>query len=148
MTEASTMSGLDLGFTHVALVCSDADRTIDFYRRFADLQVVHDRRDDGRRVFWLSDLRRPFAIVFLESADDAEPPLGPFGHLGVCLASREEVDRRIALARAEGIEISGPTDSGPPVGYWAFLRDPDGHCLELSFGQEIQLHVTRAGDCP
>jgi hypothetical protein len=25
------------------------------------------------------------------------------------------------------------------VGTWAFLRDPDGHTLELSFGQEIGL---------
>jgi hypothetical protein len=27
------------------------------------------------------------------------------------------------------------------VGYWAFLRDPDGHTLEVAFGQEVALVV-------
>jgi hypothetical protein len=38
----------------------------------------------------------------------------------------------------------GPTDSGYPVGYWALLSDPDGHTLELSYGQEVGLTVERA----
>lgn len=133
----------DIGFTHIALICSDADKTIDFYRRYGDFSVIHDRNDNGRRVFWLSDLRRGFAIVFLESTK-LEEPLGPFGHLGVCLSSRALVDERLDQARSEGIAIEGPFDSGPPVGYWAFIKDPDGHTLELSFGQEIQLHVDKA----
>jgi lactoylglutathione lyase len=33
------------------------------------------------------------------------------------------------------------TDFGPPVGYWAFIADPDGNTLELSFGQEVGLTV-------
>ena len=32
--------------------------------------------------------------------------------------------------------------AGPPVGYWAFLRDPDGHTLEVSFGQQVGLTVS------
>jgi hypothetical protein len=32
---------------------------------------------------------------------------------------------------------------GPPVGYWAFLRDPDGHTLEISFGQEVGVTVEK-----
>jgi|GEM_PF-5971428 catechol 2,3-dioxygenase-like lactoylglutathione lyase family enzyme len=44
MTESTS----DLGFTHVALVCTDAERTIDFYQRYAGLSLVHDRTDrDG-----------------------------------------------------------------------------------------------------
>ncbi|WP_426267889.1 VOC family protein [Sphingomonas sp. LHG3443-2] len=133
----------DLGLTHIALICTDAERTIAFYRRYADMHVVHDRSDFGRRAFWLSDLTRPFAIVFLER-QQAESPLGPFGHIGVCLASRELVDQRLAMARMEGLRTSDPTGSGPPVGYWAFIQDPDGHTLELSFGQQVQLHIEAA----
>lgn len=128
----------DIGFTHIALTCRDAARTIGFYQRFAGLHLIHDRHEpDGPRVFWLSDLRRPFAIVFLETATP-ETPLGPFGHLGVCLESRAEVDARVAAAREQGFTVEGPTDSGPPVGYWAFIRDPDGHTLEISHGQSIE----------
>ncbi|MBA4047946.1 MAG: bleomycin resistance protein [Sphingomonas sp.] len=132
----------DEGFTHIALVCANADKTIEFYRRFADFTVIHDRRDSSGRVFWLSDLKRAFAIVFIEQAE-AESPLGPLGHLGVCVKSRDEVDLRARTARTLGYDVSGPQDDGPPVGYWAFIADPDGHTLEISFGQEIQQHVER-----
>jgi hypothetical protein len=35
-------------------------------------------------------------------------------------------------ARAERRLKSGPTDSGYPVGYWAYIADPDGDNLEVS----------------
>src|SRR6266581_1223949 len=41
----------------------------------------------------------------------------------------------------EGRLVREPEDSGPPVGYWAFLRDPDGHTLEIAYGQELGLAV-------
>lgn len=132
--------GTDIGFTHIALVCTDADKTIDFYTRFAGMKLIHDRTDGGTRVFWLSDLRRAFAVVFLE-AKQGEEPLGPFGHLGVCVESRARVDELVALAGTEGRAFSGPTDTGPPVGYWAFIQDPDGHTLEVSYGQSVEFAV-------
>ena len=49
-----------------------------------------------------------------------------------------------AIAADEDVLIGGPDDAGPPVGYWAFLRDPDGHTLELSYGQEVGLTVDDA----
>ncbi|MFQ5417474.1 MAG: VOC family protein, partial [Myxococcota bacterium] len=55
------------------------------------------------------------------------------------------IDRLCSEARQEGCIIAGPVDSGPPVGYWAFLRDPDGHTLEISFGQEVGAIVDRSG---
>ena len=38
----------------------------------------------------------------------------------------------------------GPFDDGPPVGYWAYVVDPDGHNLEISYGQEVGLAVDTA----
>jgi catechol 2,3-dioxygenase-like lactoylglutathione lyase family enzyme len=58
-------------------------------------------------------------------------------------ASRDSLEQLCDQARAAGVLLSGPQDSGYPVGYWAFLRDPDGHTLELSFGQEIGLTVEK-----
>lgn len=135
----------DLGLTHIALTCTDLDKTIAFYAEYADMKVVHDRQSGGVRVAWLSDQTRPFVIVFMQAAE-VERPLGPFAHLGVGLKSREEVDARVAKARAAGIAVDGPTDSGPPVGYWVFLRDPDGHTLELAFGQEVEFTVKSAAE--
>lgn len=133
----------DIGLTHVALPCADLARTIAFYKKYADMDVVHERDSGGSRVAWLSDKTRPFVIVFLET-QNIPHPLAPFSHLGIGLSSREAVDERITWARAEGVEVEGPYDSGPPVGYWVFLRDPDGHTLELTFGQEVHLAVQMA----
>ena len=136
----------DRGLTHVALLVRDPEASIAFYARYARMQVVHRRRDEasGRQVLWLSDLTRPFVIVLIQ-AERVEGRLDGFAHLGVGCESRAEVDRLCALAREEGRLGMGPLDSGYPVGYWAFLHDPDGHNLEISYGQEVGFTVAEAG---
>lgn len=133
----------DLGLTHIALQVSDLDRSLDFYARYAGMSVVHQRTDAqvGSRVAWITDHTRPFVIVLMETTP-VTTVLAAFAHLGVGCESRAEVDRLCAQARAEGVLLEGPNDFGYPVGYWAFLRDPDGHTLEISHGQEIGLTVT------
>ncbi len=126
----------DVGLTHVALPVTDLDAAIDFYAKYAGMQTVHRRPG----VVWISDRTRPFVIVLMETPE-VDHPLLPFAHLGVACDSREEVDRLCELARSEERLIDGPMDYGDPVGYWAFLRDPDGHTLEISFGQEVGLAV-------
>ena len=130
----------DVGFTHVALESGDLDASIAFYATFAGMQVVHRREG----VVWLSDKTRPFVIVLVR-VETVEHPLLPFAHLGVACATREEVDRLSEQARDEDLLIAGPLDYGPPVGYWAFIRDPDGHTLEVSHGQDVGLTVDQAG---
>jgi catechol 2,3-dioxygenase-like lactoylglutathione lyase family enzyme len=130
----------DVGLTHVALPVHDLDASIDFYARYAQMQVVHRREG----VVWLSDRTRPFVIVLMQGGE-VEHPLRPAAHLGVGCASRAEVDRLCALARDERRLVGGPEDYGPPVGYWAFLSDPDGHTLEISHGQDVGL-VVEGGD--
>lgn len=133
----------DVGLTHVALPVNDLDASIAFYERWAKLAVVHRRPE----VAWLSDGARPFVIVLIE-ASEVRHPLLPVAHLGIACASRAEIDRICERARAEGVLIEGPKDYGPPVGYWAFLRDPDGHTLEVSHGQEVAAAVREAGREP
>ena len=62
---------------------------------------------------------------------------GDFSHLGFALESREAVDAAEAKARAGGY-LMWPTREEPyPVGYYCGLRDPDGNCVELSYGQPL-----------
>ena len=129
----------DVGFTHVALPVKDLDASIGFYSRYAGMKVVHHRPE----VVWLSDGTRPFVLVLIESTS-VKHPLRPFSHLGVACCTRDDVDRLCQQARAEDILLAGPKDDGPPVGYWAFFRDPDGHTLEISHGQEVALTVDEA----
>jgi catechol 2,3-dioxygenase-like lactoylglutathione lyase family enzyme len=135
---------VDLGLTHIALPVADVERSIAFYAAYAGMEVIHRRVDatTGMSVVWLSDYTRPFAIVLIQQAI-VQPLLTPLAHLGVGCKSREAVDVLCNLARQEGCLLQDPQDSGYPVGYWAFLRDPDGHTLELSYGQEIGLTVEK-----
>ncbi|WP_088889239.1 VOC family protein [Leptolyngbya ohadii] len=133
---------IDIGLTHIALPVANVERSIGFYATYANMQVIHRRVDaeSGIPVVWLSDRTRPFVIVLIQQKE-INPALTPLAHLGVGCSSRETVDRLCAQARQAGVLIDEPRDSGYPIGYWAFLRDPDGHTLELSYGQEIGLTV-------
>lgn len=133
---------IDIGLTHIALPVSNIEQSIEFYATYAQMQVVHRRIDaeTGVAVAWLTDFTRPFAIVLIET-ESVHPILYPLAHLGIGCKSREAVKALCDQARLAGVLVNEPKDSGYPVGYWAFLRDPDGHTLELSYGQEIGLIV-------
>jgi lactoylglutathione lyase len=132
----------DLGLTHIALAVHSLEESAAFYGTYASMHVVHRRHG----VLWLADGTRPFAVVLLEGG--AARPLLPPAHLGVGVASREEVDRLCELARRNHCLLREPEDSGPPVGYWALLRDPDGHTLEIAHGQDVGLAVAAAAAPP
>jgi catechol 2,3-dioxygenase-like lactoylglutathione lyase family enzyme len=140
----------DIGLTHVALSVSDSERSAAFYTRYADMRIAHRRpaHHGSGDVLWLTDGTRPFVIVLIP-ADLVE---GRFGgnstHLGVGVGSREEVDTRLTSATKEGLETFGPIDAGPPVGYFGTIDDPDGHTLELSYGQEVAVILERPAPSP
>ncbi len=136
---------IDIGLTHIALPVTDIERSIRFYSTYAGMQVLHRRIDaeTGVDVAWISDRTRPFVVVLIQT-ELVHPILSPLAHLGVGCKSRESMDALCERARQEGILIKEQQDSGYPVGYWAFLQDPDGHTLELSYGQEIGLVVEKS----
>lgn len=129
----------DIGLTHIALPVSSLEASIAFYGKFANMRVVHSRP----RVVWLSDQTRPFVMVLFEMKEKIVPLSAP-AHLGVGVASRQELEKLCHIAQLDGCLADGPQDSGPPVGYWAELHDPDGHVLELAFGQQVGLAVESA----
>ena len=85
------MQTVDVGFTHVAFTVRCLASSIDFYTRYTAMTVIHQREPglpSARKVAWLSDRPRPFALVLVQSDDPADTPLGPFGHLGVACATQ------------------------------------------------------------
>jgi catechol 2,3-dioxygenase-like lactoylglutathione lyase family enzyme len=132
----------DVGLTHIALPVKNLERSLAFYSKYGRMGVVHRRKDSstGTEVVWISDRTRPFVVVLIE-VDKVDSVLLPLAHLGIGCESRDEVNRLCQQARDEGILIEGPLDAGYPVGYFALLSDPDGHTLELAYGQEVGLAV-------
>ncbi len=129
----------DLGFSHIALPVRDVAASIDFYAAFGGLKPV--LRAEGKA--WIGDGRRTFVAVLIEM-DVVPTVLAPPAHLGVACASREEFDSLVERARAQGLLIGEPVAEGDEVGIYAFLRDPDGHTLEISWGQSVEQVVRDA----
>ena len=132
-----------VGLTHVALEVTDLGRSIEFYVRYAKMEVVHRRAQTTNpemEIAWLSDRTRPFVVVLME-ANLVDRPLGPFAHLGVACSTRAELEKQCALASAEGRLREPLRETGGPAGCLAMLSDPDGHTLELSYGQEVGIAV-------
>lgn len=134
------MEHIDVGFTHVAFMVKDLDKSVNFYQRYTAMKVIHHREPnlpDARKVAWLSDRTRPFALVLVQADNNLDTPLGHFGHLGVACATKAEIDHKTEMARVEGVLRREPEQLGDPVGYFVFFADPDGNTLELSYGQRV-----------
>ncbi|MBN2329814.1 MAG: VOC family protein [Candidatus Omnitrophica bacterium] len=125
--------------THIALRVKNIEAAVEFYKKYAELEVVAQRQDNKTRVAWLgnSDVKENFVIVLLEM------PYSPtdqpsYDHFGLSLPSRKDVDRLAEIARREGVLDFGPKDMGPVAMYLCLVRDPDGNAIEFSCGQEVE----------
>lgn len=126
------------GLTHLALRCRDTTATARFYEAVCGMSIVHERAGDGMPVYWVSarPLGLDFVLVLLNGGEDGPAPR--MDHLGFTVQSREEVDNVADKARELGILQFEPQDSGPPVGFWTIIRDPDGNWVEFSVEQDIR----------
>jgi catechol 2,3-dioxygenase-like lactoylglutathione lyase family enzyme len=125
-------------WTHITINCSDIDASVDFYTSLCGLSIVRDRRLEGRHNVWLGPATSPsedpvFVLVIVQ--DEVKSRLD---HFGFQCDSREEVDRIAELAREQDILVEPPVDVGGVVGYFAMVRDPDGHIVEFTFGQPLK----------
>jgi catechol 2,3-dioxygenase-like lactoylglutathione lyase family enzyme len=125
-------------WTHITINTGDLDRSVDFYTSICGLTIVRDRRLEGRHNVWLGPQTAPgedpiFVLVIVQ--DEVRALLD---HFGFQCDTREEVDRIASLAREQNILVEEPTDVGGVVGYFAMVRDPDGHLVEFTHGQPLK----------
>jgi lactoylglutathione lyase len=131
----------------MSLSVRDLDASISFYEKYAAMAVVAPMRP-RRRALRLGHRPHPplLSSYLVEGTGQPDPPLGPFGYLGVACKSRDEIDRACAEARRQGRPTRAPTDLGEPIGYVTRIADPDGNSLEPSFGYEVGLAVGRPAE--
>jgi lactoylglutathione lyase len=125
-------------WTHITITVTNLERSIEFYKSFCGLSVLRDRRLEGGGTVWLGPEPPPGEDpAFLLVVGQGEVTC-PMDHLGFQCDSRDEVDQIAERATRLGILDIPPTDKGGSVGYFAMLRDPDGHLVEFTHGQPIR----------
>ena len=125
-------------WTHITINVSDIDRSVDFYTSVCGLQIVRDRRKEGRHNVWLGPspvAGEDPAFVLVMVQDEVKARLD---HFGFQCDSRDEVDQIADFARRHDILVEPPTDIGGVVGYFTTITDPDGHLIEFTFGQPLK----------
>lgn len=124
-------------FTHVCIPVRDLNDSIAFYEQWGQLKMI-DRvpSTTGADVARFTDEAESLILVLAETPDLRFRMAGR-AHIGLECSSKEQVDDAAQQARAHGVLVGGPVESPPPVGYHAFFVDPDGHQLELAYGQDV-----------
>jgi glyoxylase I family protein len=130
------------GIDHLDLVASDAERSLNFYRRLLrplgyvrEGVIVGER---GERVTYLNRVTGGGSVSIRQAQSDAHPaPYDRYAvgvhHVAFMAPSRAMVDERAGWLAEQGAAIeSGPREYHYSPGYYAvFFYDPDQIKLEL-----------------
>jgi lactoylglutathione lyase len=131
-------------WTHIALPCTDMDRTIEWYETYTPLELLDRREDTDGQGAWLGHPDqgdKPFVLVlvsfFRDQDKGPQPIMTPFAHIGIEMPSKEMVDEIAARGEQAGCLSWPPTQMPDPIGYICALTDPDGNVVEFSFDQGV-----------
>lgn len=125
--------------THIALHVVDLDACIDFYQRYCQMHICHEREKDGKRIVWICEAgkEKEFIIVLMPKGNLTQQADNDYTHFGFALESKEAVDQIAAMAKEEGC-LTWPCIEEPyPVGYYCGVKDPNGTVIEFSYGQPL-----------
>jgi glyoxylase I family protein len=127
------------GLHHVTLICRDADRAAEFYRDLLGLRLVEstvNEDDRGARhlLFGDDDGRAGTLVTCLEYPDLDEGTVGRGSthHFALGVESEEELAAWRDYLRGRGIPCTDVMQRAHTKSI--YLRDPDGHILELATG--------------
>jgi len=122
------------GVHHVTLIARDLGRTTAFWRDLLGLALVREGANDddpGVRHFWFGDADGVL-VSFLEypAMSDGVVGAGSTHHLALGVDAAGEVDAWREYLTAHGVPCSEVFERGGLRSI--YLRDPDGHILEIT----------------
>ena len=125
------------GLHHLTLITRDLERTTGFYRDVLGLALVDEATNDDdpdARHFWFGDAAGAAGtlISFLEypQLPDGTVGIGSTHHLALAVESKEELTAWRDYLRGRDIQTTEVMARGRFSSL--YLRDPDGHILELA----------------
>jgi glyoxylase I family protein len=125
------------GLHHVTLISRDLEKTTAFYRDLLGLGLVQqgvNEDDDTARHFWFGDADGSAGtlVSFMEYPQMPDGTAGPgMGHhFALAVDSADELDGWHDYLQAQGVQTTDVYQRGRFRSL--YLRDPDGHILELA----------------
>ena len=121
------------GVHHLALICSDIERTIQFYTEVLGFPLValFQNRDLPSSTHFFFDIGHGNLLAFFDFPEHPMPPaqeaIGGMHHVAISVppAQFEAICQRL---QARGVQNLGPAHVTDSV----YIRDPDGALLEIT----------------
>jgi catechol 2,3-dioxygenase-like lactoylglutathione lyase family enzyme len=119
------------GIDHVAIVVSNMDKSIEFYREVLELELHHDGRADGGNKKSFLGTRSRTLIAMLEDQNRGKEASGLVQAVAHVAFRVDDVERAREVLKERGVEfIEEKSDDGGRKKSYHFL-DPDGLELEI-----------------
>lgn len=122
------------GVNHVALACADLNRSVDFYTRVLEMNVImRGRSPDGKVSYAFLGTGGETFLALYQYAGRAAPEASQclLDHVAFSLTAEEFAQAKEHL-EAQGISVSGPVVRLQFKSL--YLSDPDGAVVELTDG--------------
>ncbi len=119
---------------HVGLNVTDLSRSVDFYRKVLDFEVLGESHEEGRRYAFLGREGKLMLTLWQQSEGAFSPARPGLHHLAFEVPDIETVRRAEAVIRESGARLHHdgivPHGEGASSG-GVFFEDPDGIRLEI-----------------
>jgi glyoxylase I family protein len=130
------------GLHHVTVLCADVDRSADFYGDLLGMRLVRrtvneDDRQARHLLFGDEQGRAGTLVTCLEYPELEEGTVGRGSthHFALGVESETELVEWRDYLRARGVPCTDVMDRADFKSI--YLRDPDGHILELAVGPSV-----------
>lgn len=136
------MENIQFPRMHVSLYVSDIASTVNFYTSFFGMPASKVKAGYAKY-----ELASPGLIIsFVENESRVQEN---FGHLGIQVGSKEEMEARLEVARSQGIvsleEIGTACCYAVQDKFW--VTDPDGHQWEVYyFHEDVEFNDPKYAD--
>ena len=130
------------GLHHVTLICRDVDRAVEFYGELLGMQLVErtvneDDRSARHLLFGDEQGRSGTLVTCLEypELDEGTVGRGSTHHFALAVESEDELAAWRDYLRGRGIPCTDVMERAHFKSI--YLRDPDGHILELAVSGQV-----------
>ncbi|HVB80006.1 MAG TPA: VOC family protein [Candidatus Binataceae bacterium] len=134
MSGDTPVNELSFRIHHTMLPVADLDRSIGFYTRLLGMKAMGRRTDETRKVevghvgYGDRDSQPSFELT-QDIGESAPAEVVPTGiHVGIHV---NDLQRLCDVLESERVKFLQPLKGTPGKRLTAWIRDPDGHALEL-----------------